>query len=145
MEFDNEIDFKIVDKCLGLVSMSEFKDRSFNTLSGGEQQRIVLARAIAQSTDCMILDEPINHLDIKYQLELMRIVKSLNIPIVAALHDLNIATMYCDYIYAIKNGEVIKKGIPEEIFTKELIYDIYEVDVDIIRDRNNKIHIVYCE
>lgn len=145
MEFDNENDIKLVEKCLELVGLNKFYDRSFNSLSGGEQQRVVLARAIAQQTKCMILDEPINHLDIKYQLQLMNIVRSLGVTVVAALHDINIATMYCDFIYIVKNGNIVAKGDPHEILTKELLYDIYEVNVDIVKDKNGKAHIIYCD
>lgn len=67
----------------------------FPTLSGGEQQRVILARALTQQTECLVLDEPTNHLDIKYQLEIMDIVKGLGHTVVAAVHDLNIASMYC--------------------------------------------------
>ena len=69
-----------------------------------------MARALAQQTPCLILDEPTNHLDIKYQLQLMDIVKSLDITVIAAIHDLNIAAMYCDYIYVMKHGEIVTKG-----------------------------------
>ena len=71
------------------------------TLSGGEQQRVILARALTQQTECLVLDEPTNHLDIKYQLEIMDIVKSLDVTVIAAVHDLNIAAMYCDRLIAI--------------------------------------------
>ena len=80
-----------VAEALELVGMSGFARRSFSTLSGGEQQRVILARALAQQTPCLILDEPTNHLDIKYQLELMDIVKSLDRTVISAIHDLNIA------------------------------------------------------
>lgn len=76
METDNEEDRRIVEDALEKVDMLEFKDRGFSSLSGGEQQRIILARALAQQTPCLVLDEPTNHLDIQYQLEVLDIVKS---------------------------------------------------------------------
>ncbi|MFQ7716405.1 MAG: ABC transporter ATP-binding protein [Blautia sp.] len=96
MERDNAEDYKIVEECLEKVGMLPYRHRVFSSLSGGEQQRIILARALAQKTDCLILDEPTNHLDIKYQLQLLDIVKSLGITVIGALHDLNIAAAYCD-------------------------------------------------
>lgn len=144
MERDNEEDYKIMEESLKRVDMLSFKDRSFSTLSGGEQQRIILARALAQKTDCLILDEPTNHLDIKYQLQLMSIVKSLNVEVISAIHDLNIAAMYCDKIYVLKNGEVVAYGNPKEILTPKLIKEVYEVDA-IVNENSEygNINIIY--
>ncbi|WP_195236828.1 ABC transporter ATP-binding protein [Romboutsia sp. 1001285H_161024_C4] len=139
MERDSKEDFEIVDDALEKVGMIDFKERSFNTLSGGEQQRIILARALAQQTDCLVLDEPTNHLDIKHQLKLMSIVKGLNIEVIAAIHDLNIALMYCDKIYVLKDGKIIAYGTPSEVMTKELIKEVYEVDAIINKDENGKL------
>lgn len=144
LERDNYNDYKIVEEALKKVDMYDFKDREFSTLSGGEQQRIILARALAQETKCLILDEPTNHLDIKYQLQLLNIVKNLNIEIIAAIHDLNIAAMYCDKIYVLKNGEIVKQGTPKEVLTPKLIKDVYEVDAIVNEDKeNNLINIFY--
>lgn len=143
LERDNADDYRIVDDALREVDMLDFADRSFSTLSGGEQQRIILARALAQQTPCLILDEPTNHLDIKYQLQLMDIVKGLNRTVISAIHDLNIAAMYCDRLYVVKNGEIVAGGAPEEVLTPAFIREVYEVDADVIRDETGLIHILY--
>lgn len=134
LDSDTKKDYDIIYDSLNKVGMLEFIDRNFLTLSGGEQQRIILARALAQQTDCLILDEPTNHLDIKYQLQLMGIVKNLDIEIVAAIHDLNIAAMYCDKLYVLKEGTIVAYGSPKDILTSELIKDVYGVDSIVIEN-----------
>ena len=114
------------------------------TLSGGEQQRVILARALTQQTECLVLDEPTNHLDIKYQLEIMDIVKSLDVTVIAAVHDLNIAAMYCDRLIAISGGRVAGIGTPRELLTAEFIKKLYGVDSRVdIEESTDRMNIVY--
>ena len=143
LEPDNSEDYDIVNESLEKVGMLGFKNRSFSTLSGGEQQRVILARALAQQTPCLILDEPTNHLDIKYQLSLLNIVKSLNLTIISAIHDLNIASMYCDRLFVMKNGRIVGMGTPQEVLSKEFIKEIYDIDVEIVYDSKGDLHILY--
>ena len=143
LEPDNSEDYDIVNESLEKVGMLGFKNRSFSTLSGGEQQRVILARALAQQTPCLILDEPTNHLDINYQLSLLNIVKSLNLTIISAIHDLNIASMYCDRLFVMKNGRIVGMGTPQEVLTKEFIKEIYDIDVEIVYDSKGDMHILY--
>ena len=90
------------------------------------------------------LDEPTNHLDIKYQLQLMEIVKNLGIEVIAAIHDLNIAAMYCDKIYVLKGGEIVAYGTPKDVLTKEFIKEVYDVDAKVIKDEDDdSINIIY--
>jgi iron complex transport system ATP-binding protein len=131
MESDNTQDYKIVADALARVDLSEYADRSYLTLSGGEKQRVILARAIAQQPKFLILDEPTNHLDIKYQIQILSVVKSLNIGVLAALHDLSMASVYCDVLYAIKDGKIIDSGSPQKVLTKELIRQVYEIDCEV--------------
>ena len=143
LEPDNSEDYDIVNESLEKVGMLGFKNRSFSTLSGGEQQRVILARALAQQTPCLILDEPTNHLDIKYQLSLLNIVKSLDLTVISAIHDLNIASMYCDRLFVMKNGRIVGMGTPQEVLTKEFIKEIYDIDVEIVYDSKGDLHILY--
>ena len=101
------------------------------------------ARALAQDTPCLILDEPTNHLDIKYQLQLMDIVKGLDRTVIAAIHDLNIAAMYCDRLYALKDGEIVAVGTPGEVLTPDFIRRVYEVDARTFTDETGQLHILY--
>lgn len=136
LERDNKEDYDIVYESLEQVGMKDFAERSFSSLSGGERQRIVLARALAQRTECLILDEPTNHLDIKYQLQLMSIIKNLDVTIISAVHDLNIASLYCDKIYALKAGKIVAYGTPQQVLTEKVISDLYEVDCKVVEDRD---------
>jgi iron complex transport system ATP-binding protein len=139
LERDNAEDYRITQEALEKVDMTDFSQRIFSTLSGGEQQRILLARALAQKTGCLILDEPTNHLDVKYQLQLLNVVKSLGLTVIAAMHDLNLAAMYCDFIYVLKDGEIKGCGTPKELLTVELLKEIYEVDAKVTEDKSTGI------
>lgn len=143
LERDNAEDYRIVEAALETVGLSGFADRSFSTLSGGEQQRVILARALAQQTPCLILDEPTNHLDITHQLQMMRIVKNLDVTVLSAVHDLNIAAMFCDRIYAIQDGQIVGEGTPEELFTPGFIRKIYDVEAEVVKDSRGQMHILF--
>ena len=143
LDRDTPEDYKIVREALATVGMGAFDERAFSTLSGGQQQRVILARALAQQTPCLILDEPTNHLDIKYQLQLMDIVSGLGCTVLSAVHDLNIAALYCDRLYVMKAGRVMASGTPKEVLTRELIREIYEVDAEIMEDGRGQTHILY--
>ena len=127
LESDKREDYDIVEDALTRTNLLHYKDRSYLSLSGGEKQRVILARTIAQQPQFMILDEPTNHLDIRYQLEILSCVKELNIGVLAALHDLEMAAYYCDYIYAVKQGEIYAHGTPEQVLTPETIESLYQV------------------
>lgn len=144
LERDNAEDYRIVAQALETVGMTAFAQRAFSTLSGGEQQRVILARALAQQTPCLILDEPTNHLDIKFQLQLMDLVCGLNRTVITAVHDLNIAAMYCDRLYALKDGKIVGQGTPQELLTPEFIREVYEVDAEVYRDKRGILRILYC-
>ena len=131
LESDTKEDIDIVHNAIKQTNLTEYSGRSFLTLSGGEKQRVILARAIAQQPAFLVLDEPTNHLDIRYQLEVLSCVKNLNIGVLAALHDLQMAAEYCDYIYAMKKGQIIAHGKPKELFTEELVTALYDVNCKI--------------
>ena len=143
LDRDNAQYRQMAARALETVGMADFARRSFATLSGGEQQRVILARALAQDTPCLILDEPTNHLDIKFQLQLMDIVKRLDRTVIAAIHDLNIAAMYCDRLYAVREGRVVASGRPEEVLTTDFIRAVYEVEAQVLRDREGGLRIFY--
>ena len=145
MEMDNAEDIEIAKNSLKVIGMEDFEERDFYTLSGGEQQRVILARALTQQTPFVILDEPTNHLDIKYQLQLMDAIKDLEgLTVLCALHDLNIAAAYCDTLILMKDGKIYAIGSPEEIITPENIKNVYGVDATIERNKTTGLlNIVY--
>ena len=143
MQTEKQIDYDIVKDALKKVGMLDKSDRSYLSLSGGEKQRVALARAIAQRPSLLLLDEPTNHLDIKYKIEILQIIKDLNINVLAVLHDIQLACKYSDYIYLMKGGEVKYEGSPQSTITKESMKDVYDIDCKISWTHDNQAMIEY--
>lgn len=137
-------DLKMVKEMLKKVGLDDYGDRSFSNLSGGEKQRTLIARALVQNTDFLILDEPTNHLDIGYQIQLMDLVKSLNITTLSAIHDMNIASMYCDYLILINKGKIIKFGTVGEVITSEMLKEVFGVNAYVgVNPINNRLQVSF--
>jgi iron complex transport system ATP-binding protein len=137
-------DHDIVSEALYQVGMLEFCERSFVSLSGGEKQRVLVARALTQQAQFLILDEPTNHLDIRYQLELLELVKGLGVTTIAALHDLNLAASYCDRIYVVHHGTITAVGTPQDLLQPTLIREVFGVGSRVETDLSNgKLHISF--
>ncbi|HMN30574.1 MAG TPA: ABC transporter ATP-binding protein, partial [Caldilineaceae bacterium] len=130
---DTPADFAIVEAALRQVNLTAYAGRSFRTLSGGEKQRVLVARALAQQAKLLVLDEPTNHLDIRHQLEILGLVKRLGVTTLAALHDLNLAAQYCERIFLLDAGKVVASGGPEQVLQPELIRQVYGVDAHVER------------
>ncbi|CAB1241038.1 iron-dicitrate transporter subunit; ATP-binding component of ABC superfamily; KpLE2 phage-like element [Ruminococcaceae bacterium BL-6] len=131
----NGEDRRIVGEAIRRVGLQKFAGQSFLSLSGGEKQRTLIARALAQQTDAVILDEPTNHLDIGSQLHILNLMKTSGKTVLAALHDLAAAANFCDRIYVLQNGGVLCSGSPREILTQELIRALYGVDAEVFEHR----------
>lgn len=129
-------DHEIVAYALQKTQLFDMKDRLVNALSGGELQRVIIARAIAQDTDIILLDEPISHLDIHYQRDLVHLMKKLcqeeDKTIIAVLHDLNITMNHCDHLFLLKDGQIVKQGEPAQVLTSETVAQAYGIDVSIL-------------
>ena len=143
LERDTQQDYAIAKEALREVGLEELAHRSMATLSGGERQRVILARALAQQTPCLILDEPTNHLDVQYQLQLMELVKGLSRTVVAALHDLNLAAMYCQKLYLLEEGRVVAQGTPEEVLTPARIGAVYGVGAEVVSASDGHIRVLF--
>jgi len=128
---DTAEDRAIVADALALVGMERFAHRDFATLSGGEKQRVLVARAVAQRTQLLVLDEPTNHLDIRHQLELLELVQSLGLTTLVAMHDLNLAATYCGRLHVLDAGRLITSGAPAEVLTEQLLRDVFGIGAQI--------------
>ncbi|RAK10586.1 iron complex transport system ATP-binding protein [Halanaerobium saccharolyticum] len=143
-EFENINDYQVIYDSLEKVNMLEYAKRSFSTLSGGEKQRVLLARALAQRTDFLVLDEPTNHLDIRYKLEILDLIKSLDMEVLAAIHDLNLAVSYCDRIYVMKEGKIVAEGNPGQVISEELLKEVYQIEARVRKDtETGQLSIIY--
>lgn len=135
-------DQKKIEHAMAITHCEVLKDQPFAYLSGGEAQRVLVARAIAQDTKYLILDEPISHLDIRYQVELMETLKYLNEKenktIIAILHDLNLSGAYCKEIVLMKKGTIYASGPVEEILTKANLKAVYGMDFEIYEAEHRK-------
>jgi iron complex transport system ATP-binding protein len=121
-------DTLIAQDALARVGMLSFTNRSFRTLSGGEKQRVLVARALAQQPKLLVLDEPTNHLDIQHQLELLELVRGLDITTLMTLHDLNLAASYCQRLYVLTDGRIAAAGTPRAVLTPALLRDVFGVE-----------------
>ncbi|MBB1269113.1 ABC transporter ATP-binding protein [Shewanella sp. SR44-3] len=120
-----------VDQALAKVGLEAQAEQQFNQLSGGEKQRALIARAIVQQPRLLILDEPTNHLDIRYQIQILELVKSLGISVMASIHDLNLASALCDKLLLIHQGRLVAHGKPDEVLTPARISEVFGVCSDI--------------
>lgn len=126
-ERDGVDDARLVADALRRVGSADLALRRFEDLSGGERQRVLIARALVQEPGLLVLDEPTNHLDIRFQLEVLALVRSLGTTNLLVLHDLNLAAWCCDRLYVLRDGRVAASGTPVEVLTEELIADVYGV------------------
>jgi iron complex transport system ATP-binding protein len=133
LAFEGKEDFKIALEAMVLTDVSQFRDRDILSLSGGELQRVVIARALAQKPQAMLLDEPTSYLDIKHQIGICQLLKKMNrdkgITIMAVFHDINLASSFSDRIMIMKDGKIQGLGPPEAMITKETLESVYGCQV----------------
>jgi iron complex transport system ATP-binding protein len=129
---DDGDDRAIVQDAMDRTGCADLAGRTFLSLSGGEKQRVLIARALAQGADHLILDEPTNHLDIRYQISVLELVAGLGVTVLAALHDLNLAALFCDTVHVLAEGSLIAAGTPADVITPENVRAAYGADVLII-------------
>jgi iron complex transport system ATP-binding protein len=131
-QVESSEDMRIVDEAMEKTNITEFADRSINTMSGGERQRVIIARAIAQKPEIILLDEPTLHLDTCHQFEVLDLVKELSkkeqLTVVIVSHDLPMVVKYCDRIVLIHNHKIFALGTPEEVLTRENMRVVFNID-----------------
>lgn len=138
----NASDEEATSLALERVGMLELADRPFSWLSGGEQQRVLIARAMAQETEHLLMDEPTNHLDIRYQHEVLAMVRSLRRTTIVVLHDLNLAAQYCDQLVLLSQGRVAAVGAPQEVLRPEVLEPVYRIAVRRL-DGDAQVHLAF--
>lgn len=132
----NDFDRKKVKESLAYMSLTGLENRYLDELSGGQRQRAFIAMILAQDTPYIFLDEPLNNLDIKYSVEMMKVIRSLvtelGKTVIVVLHDINFASAYADYIVAMKKGRIIGEGHPDQVITKEVLDKVFDHDFNIV-------------
>ena len=142
----SEKDYEIVENNINLLNIKELKDRNVETLSGGELQKALLARALAQEAKILLLDEPTSALDLNNAVEFMKILKNISIKkeisVIIIIHDLNLASLFCDSLIILKDGKFIEKGSPKEVINEKNIKSIYNLDCKVCYNENDKPYII---
>ena len=132
---DTKKDEEMIETAMQITNITKHRDKPVSKLSGGQRQRVWIAMALAQETKILFLDEPTTYLDIRYQLEILKLVRTLNeqygMTIIMVLHDINQSLYYSDEIIAMKDGKICAQGEPQKIITSELMREVYGVDLQI--------------
>lgn len=131
-----DADYALIDQAIADTDLKPFEHRSVDTLSGGERQRAWIAMLLAQQTRCLLLDEPISALDVKHQVETLRLVQRLarqrELTVIVVLHDVDLASRFCDRLVALKAGQVVADGTPAEIMDSQILESIYSVPMGVM-------------
>ncbi len=142
MQGKSEEDERLIEWALEVTNLKEYRDREVSRLSGGQRQRVWIAMALAQNTKILFLDEPTTYLDIRYQIEILELIKKLNkeygITIIMVLHDINQAIYFSDCIIGMSNGHVAVEGKPEDVITTDSIKTLYGINLEVTKVNDKK-------
>ncbi len=143
----NDADQAMIDKVLGYLNLAAFANRYLDTLSGGQLQRAAIAMILVQDTEYILLDEPLNNLDLKQSIVTMQTIRNLadelGKTILVVIHDVNFASVFSDNIIAMKNGKVFRSGTVEEVIRTQVLQELYEVPLEVITTADGKKHCTY--
>lgn len=141
-------DWKYVDEAIQYLELADIQHKYLDQLSGGQRQRAYIAMVVAQNTEYVLLDEPLNNLDMKHSVQIMKVLRRLvdekGKTVVIVIHDINFASVYSDYIVALKDGKVVKEGTTDEIITQPILKDVYDMDIRIEDIEENKICVYFA-
>ncbi len=124
-------ELKKIESAAEKVDIAHKLNQEFTSLSGGEKQRVMIARAIVQQPKILLMDEPTNHLDIKHQIEVLHLAKSMGITVMVSIHDLNLAAAFCDRLLLLNEGELIANGSPQDVLSQTNLYEVFGVNAQI--------------
>ncbi|MGE7603268.1 ABC transporter ATP-binding protein [Peribacillus sp. NPDC097675] len=140
-------DWKYVDEAIEYMELADMQDKFLDQLSGGQQQRAFIAMVIAQNTEYVLLDEPLNNLDMKHSVQIMKVLRrladELGKTVIIVIHDINFASCYSDYIVALKDGKVVHNGPTEQVINSKVLKEIYDMDIEIQNINDNKICVYF--
>jgi iron complex transport system ATP-binding protein len=141
-------DYELIEETMKMLDISDLADRNVRALSGGEQQRVALARVLVQTPEVLLLDEFSSNLDIYHTLTILKLLKreisTGSLTVISAVHDINQAALFCDELIFIKKGEIIAMGKTEKILTPDIIYKVYGVNAEIkYNSKNSRPYIIF--
>lgn len=143
----NSEDRKMVEQSMAYMGLEDMKDKHIDLLSGGQRQRAFIAMILAQDTEYILLDEPLNNLDMKHSVQIMKTLRSLvndlGKTILVVLHDINFASCYSDYIVGMKDGRLLKQGTADEMIDSQVLKDLYDMDIPIQQIGDHKICVYF--
>jgi iron complex transport system ATP-binding protein len=143
--WESKEDERIVMDALEKFGVDQFANRQLNTLSSGERQRVLIAKAYVQEPRLMLVDEPTSHLDMRYKLEVMEYLQYMvkkDMSILVAEHDISLMARYCDLCIIMKKGEIVTIGDPKEVITSKLIEEVYEVNASVGFDDSGELYVL---
>ncbi|MDM1351413.1 ATP-binding cassette domain-containing protein [Myroides marinus] len=143
----NALDKEKVLESIAFMGLTDIQDQYIDELSGGQRQRTFLAMVLAQDTEYILLDEPLNNLDMKHSVEIMKILRVLaddyGKTIIIVVHDINYASSYADYIAAVKDHKIIHFGLTDDIIREDIMKEVFDIDMTIVDNCNNKVCIYF--
>lgn len=142
-ELDSQADYELAKVALAAVGLNGYEERLYNQLSGGEQQRVMIARVLTGQPQTLLLDEMTNHLDLYYQFHLLELIKNMQVEVLAVMHDLNLAAKFCQKLYLLKAGKIIAYGKTKDVLCSPVIEETFKIKIKHYNDEDGQLHLLY--